>query len=158
MTLLLIFLLSFSPASSHTKQDCPSVRVSIVRQQKFRNTGHHPENNRRVIFRMVNESTKPVIVYGFQYGSGFDPTGYLIALDKSNGEWAYPTGNNRPVSWSEKSSEFKDRSILQPGKSMTFDAEMSQLEVGGHFKRTAYVAFSDGDEPCEIRSEEFILK
>ena len=158
MTLLLILLLCFSSAFSCITQDRPPVRISIVRQEKFRNTGHHPENNRRVIFRMVNDATNPVIVYGFRYEGGFDPTGYLIAFERSRGEWSYPTGDNRPISWKERSNEFKGKYILQPGKSITFDAEMSQSEVGGHFKRTVYVAFGDGEEPCEIRSEEFVLK
>jgi hypothetical protein len=99
-----------------------------------------------------------VIVYGFRYEGGFDPTGYLIALDKSTGEWAYPTGDNRPISWSEQSREFKSTHVLPPGKSLTFDAEMSVLEAGGSFKRTVYASFSRNDEPCEVRSEEFVLK
>lgn len=158
MILLLTILLSLSPASSCAKQDRSPVRISVVRQQKFRNGGHHPESNRRVTFRMVNGTTKPVIVYGFRYEDGFDPTGYLIVLDKRKGEWTYPTGDNRPVSWNERSGEFKDKYTLLPGKAVTFDAEMSRLEVGEYFKRTVYVAFNDGEEPCEIRSEEFVLK
>ena len=158
MKLLLIASLAFNLSGACPKQDLPSLRISVVSQKVFRNRGHHPENNRRVIFRMVNESGKSVIVYGFRYEGGFDPTGYLIALDKSTGEWAYPTGDNRPISWSEQSREFKSTQVLSPGKSLTFDAEMSVLEAGGSFKRTVYASFRRNDEPCEVRSEEFVLK
>jgi len=158
MKSLLIVSLIFNLSGTCPKQDFPSLRISAVSQRVFRNRGHHPENNRRVIFRMVNESKKPVTIYGFRYEGGFDPTGYLIALDKSTGEWAYPTGDNRPITWSKQSREFKSTYILAPGKVLTFDAEMSVLEAGGRFKRTVYASFSRNDEPCEVQSEEFVLK
>src|SRR5215211_1683443 len=134
MKLLLIASLALSLSGACPEQDRPSLRISAVSQRIFRNRGHHPENNRRVVFRMVNESKKPVIVYGFRYEGGFDPTGYLITLDKSTGGWAYPTSDNRAISWSERSREFKSTYVLLPGKSLTFDAEMSVLEAGGYFK------------------------
>ena len=158
MKLSLIALLVFNLSGAYLKQDLPSLRISAVSQKVFRNRGHHPENNRRVIFRMVNESKKPVIIYGFRYEDGFDPTGYLIAQDKSTGGWAYPTGDNRPISWSERSKEFKSRFILPSGKSLTFDAEMSALEAGGRFKRTVYASYDENNEPCEVQSEAFILR
>ena len=158
MKFLLIASLAFSLSGTCPEQDRPSLRISAVSQRVFRNRGHHPENNRRVVFRMVNESKRPMIVYGFRYEDGFDPTGYLIALDKGTGGWAYPTRDNRPIGWSARSSEFKSTYVLLPGKSLTFDAEMSVLEAGGHFKRTVYASFSRDDEPCEIQSGEFVLK
>jgi hypothetical protein len=158
MKFLLIASLAFNLSGTCPKQDLPSLRISVVSQRVFRNRGHHPENNRRVVFRMVNESRKPVIIYGFRYQGGFDPTGYLIALDKSTGEWAYPTGDNCPIGWNEESREFKSTYVLLPGKSLNFDAEMSVLETGEQFKRTVYASFSRNDEPCEVQSEEFALK
>lgn len=158
INLLFAVLLSIGSVHICMAQDKSPVTVAVIRQQKFRNTGHHPENNRKVIFRIVNKSNKPVLVYGFKYDGGFDPTGYLIAFDRNKGEWAYPTSSNRPVSWNERASEFKDKHILRPGQSIAFEAEMSQLEVSVRFKRTIYVAYNDGDEPTEIKSDEFILK
>lgn len=158
MILLLAILLSFSPVSGCTKQGSSVVGISVVRQQKFRNSGHHPENNHRVTFRMVNKTTSPLVVFGFKYEGGFDPTGYIISFDRVKGEWTYPTHDNRPVSWSERAGEFKQTIILPPNGAITFNAEMSQREVGGHFKRTAYIASGDGEEACEVSSEEFVLQ
>ncbi len=157
---LVLGMLLLCPGSidGGTVQERPPVQLSVVRLQKFRNTGHHPENNRRVIFRLTNQSKIPVLIYGFKYDGGFEPTGYLITVDRSSGEWLYPTNNNRPVSWSETAKEFKDSLVLRPGESMRFTAEMSQLEVGGRFKRTVYVASQKDEEPMEVRSEEFVLK
>ncbi len=116
MKLPLIFLMLFNQSGPCLKQDNPSVGVSVVSQKKFRNRGHHPENNRKVVFRLVNESAKPVIIYGFKYDSGFDPTGYLMILNNSRGEWEYPNPSNRPNTWSEFSPEFKDKRILKSGE------------------------------------------
>lgn len=158
MIILIILLISFNCNVGHTKQEQKAVRISIVRQQVFRNRGHHPENNRRVTFRMINETSKPIIVFGFKDDMGFDPTGYLIVLDSSKGEWSYPTGDNLPVRWSERSDLDKGEYVLRPGEAINFIAEMSKFEVGKHFKRTAYVSFNSDREPSEIKSEEFILK
>jgi len=67
MKLVLIALLLFNQGGACSQQNSPSICVSVVSQKKFRNRGHHPENNRRVIFRVVNESNKPVVIYGFKY-------------------------------------------------------------------------------------------
>jgi hypothetical protein len=126
--------------------------------QKFRNRGHHPENNRRVIFRLINQSKNPLLIYGFKYDGEFEPTGYLIAFDANRGEWVYPTNDNHPVNWTETAREFKETLVLRPGTSITFTAEMSQLEVGGRFLRTVYIASEKGEDPVEVRSEQFVLK
>jgi hypothetical protein len=159
MKLLLISLLLFNQGGDCLKKDFSGVHISVVSQKMFVNRGHHPWNNRRVTFRMVNESSQPLIVYGLVLDKNdFDPTGYILILNKSTGAWDYPTGDNRPISWSERSSVDKDRYILLPGRAITFLAEMSQLDVGGHFRRLVYASYNKKDEPCEIRSEEFILR
>ena len=48
--------------------------------------------------------------------------------------------------------------LLEKVPPQSRDAEMSVLEAGGHFKRTVYASFSRDDEPCEMQSEEFVLK
>lgn len=157
--LLLAMLLMYPGLNDGgTAQERPSVLVSVVRMQKFRNTGHHPENNRRVTFRLVNQSRAPLVVFGFKYDGGFEPTGHVITFDGNRGEWVYPTNDNHPVNWSETAREFKETLVLRPGKSITFAAEMSQLEVGGRFRRTVYIASEKGKEPVEVRSEQFVLK
>ncbi len=156
--LLVMFLLYSGSTDCGTAQETPSVELSVVRLEKLRNTGHHPENNRKVTFRLVNQSRTRIVLFGTKYQGGFEPTGYLITFDRSSGEWLYPTNNSRPVSWSETAREFKDKLILRPGESMRFIAEMSQPEVGGRFKRTVYIALEKDKKPLEVRSAEFILK
>jgi len=158
MKSLLILLLLLKQSGSCPPHELPSVRISAVSQTVFENRGHHPENNRRVVFRLVNESSKPVIVYGFKFDGEFDPAGHMMSVYKKNGEWEYPNPSNRPTPWSEVSPEFKSKRVLKPGKAITFIAEMSIFEVGSHFRRTAYVSFNERDIPCEVRGEEFVLK
>lgn len=156
--LLVMLLLYPGSIDGGTAQERPSARVLVVRMLKFRNTGHHPENNRRVTFRLINQAKTPLLIYGFKYDGEFEPTGYLIAFDANRGEWVYPTNNNRPIEWNETAKEFKETITLRPGGSLKFTAEMSQLEVGGRFKRTVYVASEKDQGPTEVRSEEFVLK
>jgi hypothetical protein len=52
----------------------------------------------------------------------------------------------------------RDRYTLAPGMAIDFQAEMSFLEVGRHFKRTMYITLSGTEVPREIASEEFVLK
>jgi len=158
MSLLFVFLCLFNQAAIDRKQDQPSVRIFVVSQQKFKNRGHHPENNRRVIFKMINESNKPVIVYGLSFEGEFEPTGYIMDFDKSTGKWLYPTPDNRPITWNDISDLEKEKYILQPGKAIKFEAEMSLAEVGKHFRRIVFVSFREREEPREIRGEEFVLK
>ena len=158
MKLLLILLMLFNQSGSCLKQDTPSVRVSVVSQKKFQNRGHHPWNNRKVIFRVVNTSSRSVVIYGFKYDDEFDPTGYMLILNRSKNEWEYPNPANAPTMWKDVSSMFKDKCILKPGESITIDAEMSEFEVDSHFRRTVYGSYNENDEPCEVRGEEFVLK
>lgn len=158
MSLLLILSIILGQGPIDHAQDQPSIRIFVFKQQKFKNRGHHPENNRRVTFEMVNESSRPVIVYGFQGQEEFDPIGYIIELDKTTGNWVYPNPDNAPMPWNARSDLDKSKYILLPNKSIRFLAEMSLVEVGRHFKMTAYVSFREGEEPIEIRGEEFVLK
>lgn len=158
MKILLVALMLFNQGSLCSKPDLPSIRISVVSQKKFRNRGHHPENNRKVIFRVANESSKPVFIYGFKYDGEFDPTGYMMILNRYKNEREYPNPDNSPTKWSDVSSLEKDKRLLRLGESITTDAEMSELEVGSHFRRTVYASYNENDEPCEVRGEEFVLK
>ena len=158
MSWLFIFLCLFNAGATDRQQGQNSVRIVVASQQKFQNRGHHPENNRRITFQMVNESNEPVIVYGMIFKAGFEPTGYIMDRDESTGNWLYPTPDNRPITWKDISGLEKDKYILQPGRIITFEAEMSQAEVGKRFKRVVYVSFRESEEPHQISSEEYVLK
>lgn len=158
MKLLLVLFLTLSQGLSDHHEERPSVRIFVVKQQKFKNRGHYPDNNRRVIFKMVNESNKPVVVYGFRDEELFDPAGYIIELKRTTGEWVYPNPDNAPMPWADRSDLDKSKYRLLPGKSITFVAELSMIEVGRHFKRTVYASFKEDEEPVEIRGQEFCLK
>lgn len=158
MSLLLILSLMLGHGPINQKQDQASVSIFVVSQRKFNNRGHHPWNNRKVIFKMVNESTKSVTVYGTRFDDGFEPTGYIITFDANTGQWVYPNSDNSPIAWSNRSEFDREKFVLLPGKSLAFEAEMSRAEAGVRFKRTAYISFKEGEEPIEIRGDEFVLK
>lgn len=158
MSLFLILLSLFNHGSVERQQDDSTIRIFVVSQHKFKNRGHHPLHNRRVTFKMVNDSNHRLIVYGRRFDDGFEPTGYIISFDQTTREWSYPNPSNSPITWSERSDGEKEKHVLSPGASITFEAEMSELEVGMRFKRTVYVSLKEGQEPTEIRGEEFVLK
>jgi hypothetical protein len=134
-----------------------NIRILVVKQQVVRNRGHHPENNRRVVFRLTNKTNRPVIIYGIKYDGAFDPIGYLIEFSKDKNEWVYPNGETSEPSFGNVSSIEKEKYILKSGGAIQFTAEMSFIQAGRRFKRTVYVAFKDGESPREVRSDEFIL-
>ena len=159
ISLLLGVLILYSGfiVGSVAQENLPIV-ISVVKIQTVRNRGHHPENNRRVTFRLSNQSKDTLLVYGFKFDGEFDPTGYLISFDSGRGEWVYPTSNNQPVEWNATAKESKETIRVRPGDSIKFTAEMTQQEVGRRFKRTVYVSWEKNQEPIEVRSEDFILR
>lgn len=155
---VLISLLLTQTAANRGESIKQDVRVVVVRQERFRNPGHHPENDRRVVFGLANQTSHPVVVYGFSFNDEFEPTGYLMDLDKSTGKWLYPTPENRPLTWRDVSELEKETYILPPGRTITFSAELSRAEVGKHFRRIVYVSSKEGEVPREVRGEEFVLR
>jgi hypothetical protein len=139
-------------------RDSASVSISVIHQQKFRNPGHHPWNNRRVTFRLTNKSNTPAIVYGLKVDSAFYPTGYMLERETGGGKWRYPTGGTSDPGLQAIPELEMDRYTLAPGMAIDFQAEMSFLEVGRHFKRTVYITLGATEVPREIASEEFVLK
>lgn len=156
MRSLALFFSLFSLSSFFLAQEEVLIHLQVVSQERFVNQGHHPENNRRVTFRLTNAGSKPVIVYGARYDGEFFPIGYLVQFD--NGEWQYPTGDVSDPGLSGFPKAQKEIYSLQPGKSLTFTAEMSKLEVGRKFKRTVYVSHKESDAPREVRSKTFVLR
>lgn len=153
-TIALFFLLLFLPNLFFAQEEV--VHLRVVSQEKFANRGHHPENNRRVTFRLTNTGSKTAIIYGTNYDGEFDPLGYIIQFE--NGVWEYPTGDIKDPGLSGFSTGQKQTYSLQPGKSLTFTAEMGRLEVGRTFKRTIYIYDKERDAPRELRSKNFVLK
>ena len=146
-----------SPITSQTP-DSANVVISMVHQQKFRNSGHHPWNNRRVTFRLTNRSNKAAIVYGFKVDSAFYPAGYMLERETTGDKWRYPTGETSDPGFQSIPEPERDRYTLRAGMTMDFQAEMSFLEVGRHFRRTVYITLDEGELPHEVASEEFVLK
>jgi len=158
MSILLAMVCLSNLVPLERSRERPSLRLFVVSQRKFKNHGHHPWNNRRVTFRLVNDSDQAVIVYGTKFDFGFEPTGYVLSLNSNTSEWECPNTDNSPTPWNELSADEKDRHVLKPGEHITFEAEMSVFEVGMHFKRTIYVSMKEGEQPREIRGQEFVLK
>jgi hypothetical protein len=158
MSLLIAALCLLNPVTFEGKQERPSVRVFVVSQHRFNNRGHHPWNNRRVVFKLVNDGDRPVTVYGTKFDYGFEPTGYMISLNRDTGNWEYPNPDNTPISWGDRSDGEKQTKVLLPGEWVTFVAEMSRFELGMHLKRTVYLSVKEGEQPLEIRGDEFVLK
>jgi hypothetical protein len=153
-SLALFFLLLSLPSLFLVQEEF--IHLHVVSQEKFANQGHHPENDRRVTFRLTNTGSRTVIVYGAKYDGEFFPIGYLIQFDKS--VWQYPTGDVNDPGLSGFPKAQQETYSLQPGKSLTFTAEMSKLEVGRKFKRTVYISDKERDAPRELRSKTFVLK
>lgn len=107
---------------------------------------------------MVNETSKPIIVYGMKLEDHFFPTGYMLRLSQDTCKWKYPTGDDAPLKWSERSPSDKGEYLLPSGQSIEFDAVFNDWEVSRPFKRTAYVSFQNANEPCEVSSEGFVLE
>ncbi len=153
-SLALVFSLLSLPSFFWVQEE--AIHLQVMRQERFVNQGHHPEHNRRVTFRLTNTGSGTVIVYGAKYDGEFFPIGYLIQFDK--GVWQYPTGDADDPGLGGFSKAQKETYSLQPGKSITFTAEMSKLEVGRKFKRTVYISDKERDAPRELRSKTFVLK
>jgi hypothetical protein len=122
------------------------------------NQGHHPENNRRVRFQLINKSKTPIIVYGFKDGADFDPTGYLLEFNKKTSRWEYPNPDDKPAEWDEVSIGFKSKVTLRPNESIKFLAEMSSLEVGSRFRCTIYISSDENGKHCEVQGTPFVLR
>lgn len=156
--LLLILLLSLPGRVVSVSQEDAPIRVVVVRQEAFHNKGHHPENNRRVIFKLVNQTDHPVVVFGMVDGEELFPAGYMLEYCEEDGRWVYPSGDSAPPPWKNGSDVGKDKYVLRPKGAITFEAEMSQAEVGSRFKRSVYISVKEDEDPKEVRSDESILK
>ena len=139
-------------------QDGRAFKFSIVRQHVFRNKGHHPEINRRVVFQLCNLSGDTLVLYGLKDQEIFDPSGYLIEWNPEKKKWVYPSGNLTSPGFDNLPSYNKDKEALDAGKCLRFVSEISKFQVGLRFRRTVYVSIKKVDQPQEIISPIFVLK
>lgn len=162
MKLLIVSFMLLAPLMMASAAGCPNVRLSVIRQEECQKCALFisetpPVDGYRVVLRLVNESAKPVIVYGFKYEDEFQPTGYLLRQSTDTCKWKYPNGDETTLAWNEEAPEFKSKYLLAAGKSLEIAATFNRFELGHRYKRTAFVASESGQEPCEIASEEFLL-
>lgn len=162
MKILILSLILFYPFKITLASDCPNARLSVVGQEKCKKCAMLISeaplvDGYRVKLRLVNESTKPIVVYGFKYESGFYPSGYILKQSQDTCKWEYPNGDETAMAWNEMSPEEKSEYLLAAGKSLEIEATFNRFEFGRPLKRTVFVASESGKEPCEIATEEFVV-
>lgn len=133
--------------------------LSVVEQRKVLNESEIPGADRRILFRIVNNTDKPVIIPGSKTSHGFFPTGYLVRFDKKKKKWVTPSGNSSQLVFSEVAESQADRHVLAPGKSLKFYDTAQSLYVGNHFQKVVYVFWEKQEsDPQIIKSEAFVLR
>jgi len=138
---------------------CPGkVRLAVIRQEKFNGCGSDFIGaDMRVIYQLSNNSDHPIYVYGFSDDNQIFPNGYVLSFNEKTKGWDYPTGDNKPVHWSEISSEFKSVKKLDVGKSIVFEACHSTAERGKMFARTVYISCDAKSIPAEFISDSYTI-
>lgn len=115
--------------------------------------------DRKVNFRLTNESDNPIIVYGTKFDEKLVPGAYYLKYDEKSGEWKYPTRDNKPLEWNKVSESEKDSIILCPKQSLDYDVLFSsETDSKYRFKITAYVSLEKDGKPIEIISDEFKIE
>ena len=112
------------------------VRLRVIRQEKYNGCGSDFIGaDMRVIYRLLNKSDHAIYVFGLSSDELFDPTGYVVRFDPKTQKWLYPTGDNKPIPWKDRSILDKSAKIIEPGKSIEFDACHSTRETKVIFAR-----------------------
>jgi hypothetical protein len=132
------------------------VQIKAIRQERYNGCGKDFIGaDMRVVFRLTNKANHPIYVFGFRSEDFFMPTGYVLKLNRKSKEWQYPTGDNKPVSWTERGDMDKSMVKLEPGEFIEFDACYSFMEKGETFGRSVYIACPPSEAPIELISEEY---
>jgi hypothetical protein len=151
-------LISCQPATSNDSRR-KQVELTVIGQQKVENESEIPWADRRIMFRMVNNSSKPVILPGSNTSDGFFPTGYLVRFDKRKKEWLTPSGSSSHLTFNEIAETQTDRYVLDPGKALNFYDTGESIHVGERFKKVVYIFVGkESGKPQIIQSETFILQ
>jgi hypothetical protein len=134
--------------------------IKIVSQEKPTPFySHEGLVDRKVNFRLNNNSDKPIIVYGTKYEGKLVPGGYFLKYDESFSDWKYPTRDNKPLEWKKVSSSEKDSIVLCAKDYLDFDVLFSsENDRNIRFKITAYVSLEKDGKPIEIISDEFKIE
>jgi hypothetical protein len=157
LKVVLPFALIISLLPAHT-QRTENIDLSVIRQEKYKGCGSDFIGaDMRVIYRLVNYTNRSIYVYGFSSDDLFLPAGYVIKFDQKTHEWQYPTGDNKPISWTDRSSMDKSTRRIEPGKSIEFGACHSTRETNNTFARTIYVSHDPEAEPGELISNPYII-
>lgn len=115
--------------------------------------------DRKVTFKLLNNTQYEITVFGSDIEGEFRPIRYLLTFNKKLNDWDYPTQNNRPVPWKEVSQTYKNEKILKPGESITFSSFFSSVsDCGILYKVTAQVKMHKSKKTQEIRSNEFMIE
>jgi hypothetical protein len=155
--IFLCLLLSIQSVSGGIGSDKPI--LSVVEQQKVQSEGDLPHADRRIIFRLVNNTNRLMIIPGNKTGDGFFPTGYLTRFDKKKKKWLTPSGSSSNLEFSKISESQPDRYMLEPGKSIDFYDIAESLYVGERFQKVVFIFFGEEkEEPQLIKSMMFVLK
>ncbi len=133
--------------------------LSVVEQREVENESEIPWADRRVLFSMVNNTSKRVVIPGNKTSHGFFPAGYLVRFDRKKKKWLTPSGSSSRLIFSEIAESQADRYVLEPGQSLRFYDVAQSLYVGDRFQKVVYVFLGRGErEPQIIKSEAFILR
>lgn len=113
--------------------------------------------DRRITFKVTNESNDIVVLYGEFFNNVFFPSGYMLERDKTIQKWDYPEIEKR----SERINHLKKQSkmFLEPKTSLSFVTSMShEGNKTKVYKRVIYFSIKGNYEPMEASSSEFSLE
>lgn len=158
MTLLLSLFLLFSQADGLPTAKMSALEFTAVKQHPIADQSCIPPTDRRITFRIRNQSNKAVYIHGRKTTADYIPLGYLMRLDREKNQWVNPEGNTLPIQYKEVEMYATDVYVLPPGRSMAFDKWAELTYVGSKFKQGIYISFSENEEPQMVTSEEFILR
>jgi hypothetical protein len=114
--------------------------------------------DKKVTFRLLNNTRQEMVVYGSDIEGTLLPIKYLLRFNQKLNRWEYPTRNNKPVPWNEVSPTYKVEKNLKPGEYITFSSFFSsESDCGTRFKITAHVRLNKSKKTREIRSNEFTI-
>jgi hypothetical protein len=147
VVILLVAASSFSAAAQQ------KASIKLIRIEKISPVQIHMDViDRKVYFRLSNDSDKPLIVYKGKFG----PTGYLLKFDENSKEWKYPTSENKPISWKKRTNLDKEILVLPPREYLDYDLSFSSEDDSAkRFKATVFVSTKKTERPVQVFSDEF---
>ena len=138
-------------------QDTPNFSILEIKKiESFPIVHLSKYADRKVTFKLLNTSQKDIMIFGRNIEEGFNPTRYLLRLNKGQNKWEYPTPSGEPVKWNKVSSESKKVKILKPGEFITFTSYYSsEADCGQFFKVSVQIKIGKSKKTLELLSEQF---